>query len=83
MTISEIEENKENLNFIKNRIIPIESIFKDKSKILLNKRKLELFLNGVKLKIDENDGVYRIYSNNKFIGVGEVKQGLLKRDVIL
>lgn len=68
---------------IKERIIPIEKIFLNKMKIDLNDRKLELFLNGVKLSHDLNDGLYRIYNNNKFIGLGIVKNKLLKRDVVI
>ena len=29
------------------------------------------------------DGVYRIYGNKKFIGVGTVQKEFLKRDIIL
>ncbi|MDE5830891.1 MAG: tRNA pseudouridine(55) synthase TruB [Clostridia bacterium] len=83
MTISEIEEHKENLEFIEDKIISIEDIFKNKPKIVLNKRKLELFLNGVKLSTNEKEGVYRIYEERDFIGIGEVKEKLLKRDIVV
>lgn len=78
-----MEENKKDLNFIKDKIISIEDIFKDESKVFLDGRKLELFLNGVKLKTSEKDGIYRVYVSDNFIGLGEIKRGLLKRDVIL
>lgn len=68
---------------IESKIISIEKIFKDKSKLELNDRKLELFLNGVQLTYELNDGVYRIYNNNVFIGLGIVKNKLLKRDVVI
>ena len=68
---------------IENKIISIEEIFKNKSKLELNDRKLELFLNGVQLTYELNDGVYRIYNNSIFIGLGIVKNKLLKRDVVI
>ena len=75
-------DNLENDN-IEAHIIPIEEIFKNSDKIELNHRKLELFLNGVKLTQKLPDGVYRIYCENKFIGTGIIKENLLKRDVII
>ncbi len=69
--------------FIEKHIITIEELFKDKEEIELNPTKLVLFLNGVKLNNENKDGVYRIYSSGKFIGLGTVKNGLLKRDIIL
>lgn len=68
---------------IKEKVISIENIFKDKSDIELNNRKLELFLNGVKLTYDLEDELYRVYSNNNFIGLGIVKNKLLKRDIVV
>ena len=55
----------------------------DNAKIDLNDRKLELFLNGVQLTHDLEDGLYRIYNNNNFIGLGIVKNKLLKRDIVI
>lgn len=75
-------DNLENDN-IETHIIPIEEIFKNSDKIELNHRKLELFLNGVKLTQKFPNGVYRIYCENKFIGTGIIKENLLKRDVII
>ena len=75
----------DNLNFenIKNNIISIEEIFSKKQKIDINDRKLELFLNGIKLTYNEKEDIYRIYNNSKFIGIGIVKNNLLKRDVVI
>ena len=33
--------------------------------------------------MDKQDGIYKIYNNNKFIGIGIIKNSLLKRDIIL
>ena len=82
ITIKELQENKENTDFVDEKIITIEEFFKDNKKIELNDRKLELFINGVQLTIENKDDIYRIYNNNKFIGIGIIKNNLLKRDII-
>lgn len=68
---------------LENHIITIEELFKDKEEIELNSKNLMLFLNGVKINNEKKEGIYRIYSSNKFIGLGVIKNGLLKRDIIL
>ena len=75
-------DDLDNIN-VKEKIISIEKVFKDKPKIDLNNRKLELFLNGVQLTHDLEDELYRIYNNKKFIGLGIVKNKLLKRDIVI
>ena len=77
ITIEELENDKSN-NFI-----TIEDYFKNYKNIKLNEKKLQLFLNGVKLTWTLSDGVYKIYSNENFIGIGTIKNNLLKRDIIL
>lgn len=64
-------------------VISLEDVFKDKEKIVLNSRKSELFFNGVKLTFDLPDGVYRIYNQENFLGLGVVNDALLKRDVVV
>ena len=64
-------------------IITIEKFFEDKKSIEISSKKLELFLNGVQLTYDLEDGIYKIYENQKFIGTGTIKEKLLKRDIIL
>lgn len=81
--IEEVEENICNKEFFEKNFITIEKLFDSKDIINLDNRKLELFLNGVKLTKRYDDGIYRIYNNNKFIGIGIVKDELLKRDIIL
>lgn len=78
VTIEELDNKN-----IENKIISIEEIFKDTQKIELDNRKIELFLNGVQLTYDLEDGVYRIYSNGRFIGLGIIKNKLLKRDIVI
>ena len=68
---------------IEENIITIEELFENKEKIELDTKKLILFLNGVKLNYNNKDEVYRIYSSNKFIGLGTIKNNILKRDIII
>lgn len=83
VTVKELENNFENQDFIEKHFITIEKIFEDLESIKLDNKKLKLFLNGVHLSFDLIDGVYKIYSDNKFIGIGTVKNRLLKRDIVL
>lgn len=84
ITIEELEKKIEEKNYIKNKIITIEELFKENNNIILGNRKLELFLNGVKLTQKYKDDIYKIYNENKeFIGIGIVENGLLKRDIII
>ena len=74
-------EDLENKNF---NIITVEKLFEEKDEIILeNDRKLTLFLNGVKLSYNKPNGVYRIYLNKTFIGIGIVENKILKRDIVI
>lgn len=83
ITIEQLENNIDNKEFIEENFMQFEEIFKNKEKIELDDRKLRLFLNGVQLTIGKEDGTYKIYNNNKFIGIGIVENKLLKRDIVL
>lgn len=84
VTFEQLEKNKENIDFINKYFLKAEELFKNYDKINLNKRKEELFLNGVLLTFNLEDGLYNIYnSENRYLGLGVVKNNLLKRDVIL
>lgn len=83
ITIEESKKQEEFKNIISKNLITVEQLFKEKENIELNDRKLELFLNGVKLTQNKPDGIYKIYNNNNFIGIGIIKGNLLKRDIIL
>ena len=75
-----IKELKDNLD----KIITIEKFFSSKGQIVLDNSKLQKFLNGVKLQYELEADVYRIYdANNEFVGLGTVKNKVLKRDVII
>lgn len=78
ITLKELEIKKEKA------VISIEDFLKDKNTITLNIKKLNLFLNGVNLKVEQVDGVYRIYNEkSEFIGTGTIKNNILKRDIIV
>ena len=71
------------LKNVNDHLITPEEILRGIPCINLGEKKLKLFLNGVQLTCNNNDGVYKIYVANKFIGTGTIKKGLLKRDIIL
>lgn len=82
--INELKENKDNQNFINAHFISFEKILEDKPVVKLNDAEIRLYLNGVKIKRNLSDGIYRVQDNTgMFIGTGEVKSGVLKRDIVL
>ena len=84
ITIEQLEKNIENNEFVEKKVITIQELFKNKDSIKLNDRKLELFLNGVRITQELKDGIYKIYDkNNDFIGTGIIENRLLKRDIVL
>lgn len=82
-SITLIMENKTDLENIEKNIITIEKIFSKHPKVNIEQSKIKYFLNGVKITKNLEDGIYRIYTNNKFIGTGTIKEKLLKRDIII
>lgn len=78
VTIDELQ-----IGNIEDKVITIEKFFENKKKVELSKKDLNLFLNGVKLQGNFEDGIYRVYSDDVFIGVGISKNGVLKRDIVL
>lgn len=77
-TLEKIKDN------IENKLITMEEVFSNLEKLKLTERKKELFLNGVMLTYNLNDGVYNIYDfNDNYIGLGIIKNNLLKRDIII
>ena len=78
-----LEQIQNNPNELEKYLITIEDIFKDKVNINLDNKKLQLFLNGVQLNFNKEEGVYKIYNANKFIGIGCIKKNKLKRNIVL
>ena len=77
----EIEDLENNTQDVLNkRFITIEKFFDNKDKIILDSRKKELFLNGVKLTQKRPDDIYRIYSeDNKFIRIRRNQTKFIKK----
>lgn len=73
-------ENRENIN---KYFISLEKYFENNESISLNEYKLKLFLNGVQLTYNLEDGIYKIYNGDSFVGIGTIKNKLLKRDIIV
>lgn len=78
-----LEKNRLNEEFLKDNIIKMEAIFNKLPKINLSSKKERLFFNGVMLMAENQDGVYNIYVGQKYLGLGTVKNKLLKRDIII
>ena len=60
----------------------MKRLFEDKEKIELNNETQQKFLNGVKIYTKKQNGVYNIYNKEKYIGIGTIKENILKRDII-
>lgn len=74
--ISEIEKYKSNF-------LQIEDFFKNNNDIFLNNYEIKRFINGVIIYSNNQDGIYKIYNESKFIGIGIVKNNKLKRDIVI
>lgn len=83
ISLSDIKEKKDIITYLDTKIISIEKLFESYPKIELEEKRLIHFLNGVKLTYRSLDGVYRIYVQDKFVGIGIIEKNLLKRDIIL
>lgn len=71
-------------NAFKESFISVEDFWMDKKEIVLDNVKLRKFLNGVQIFCDVNDGIYRVYSENRvFVGSGINIDKKLKRDIII
>ena len=68
---------------IEKNFISIEKFFEEKNSINLNDYGLFRFLNGVKVDVSLDDGIYKVYNKNVFIGIGIVKNGKMKRDIVV
>lgn len=84
ITVEELENNISNESFMKEHFISIEESFKEKESIIIPENRLKHFLNGVKVSFKLKDDLYKIYNEeNRFIGIGNVKNNLLKREIII
>ena len=85
ITLKELEsENNLENSIKKSKIITIEKLFKNLKAIKLQEKEYKLFLNGGRIvERNKQDGVYKIYFENKFIGIGTIKKERLKRDIVI
>ena len=72
-----------NRDIIKSKFISIEEFFKDYKSLNFNDLKIFKFLNGVMINVNLEDGIYKIYNKDIFIGIGIVKNNRIKRDIII
>ena len=78
--ISDVENVKDLSNL---KFISIEEFFKNKKSVSLSEEKLIKFLNGVKVFVGFDDGIYKVYNNKEFVGIGVVKDKKIKRDIVV
>ena len=84
VTISELSENINNEEFLKKYFISIEDLFSNSEAVELSDKELTKFLNGLVFDMDCCDGVVKVYNlKNEFIGLGTIKNGYLKRDIVI
>ena len=82
ITVEELEKNKENEKFLNQHLITVQNFFEKYPIVELKEEKLKLFLNGVQLTNNNDDGLYQIKVNNVVVGIGTIKNKLLKREII-
>ena len=72
------------LNFeeMKKKIITIDDYYADLKRINMDEIEYTKFVNGVKLEYNEQDKLVKVYENNKYKGLGQIKDCILKRYLI-
>ena len=72
------------LNFeeMKKKVVSIDDYYQDLKRINMDKEEYTKFFNGVKLEYNEQYKLVKIYENNKYKGLGQIKDGILKRYLI-
>lgn len=64
------------------KIISIEEYYKGSKKVNLDQKLYEKFLNGVKLEVDTNETLVRVYCENRYKGLGIIENKELKRYIV-
>lgn len=80
---NKIENEKFDIMQIAKNIITVEKLFENCQQIEVEEKRIQHFFNGVKITVRKPDGVYRVYSQEDFVGIGIIVNNLLKRDIIL
>ena len=84
ISVEEIVENADNKDYLKNKIISVEEFFKNNQKVVLTNKELGMFLNGVLLSKKLDDEIVKVYDEcGKFIGIGILSEGKLKRKIVI
>ena len=68
-------------NISDEKIISIEKLFDNR--IILQKDEEKKFLNGILIDKDFEDGIYNIYIDNNYIGLGKINNKKLKRYIVI
>lgn len=71
-TLEEIQENQGQIDRL---LLPLESVFLDYPRVVLNQRQTQMFCNGVKMDSKRipsaiQEGLYRVYGQDTFLGIG-------------
>lgn len=90
--ISDILKLSEENKSFKEVVLEVEKAFSNIPKTRIEESRVYYFANGVRITNKINEGIYRVYSFNKennlnekrdkFIGIGVVQDGLMKREYI-
>ena len=67
---------------IKSLLIPVDELL-DMPEIKLSSESKKRFKNGARIRVEAPDGLYKVYSDGEFLGVGIVKSNLLKPEKVL
>lgn len=81
ISIEELERNPEEC--LKKKGISLEKLWEEEGSISLKEEEITPFINGVKLRKKLEDGIYKIYIGEEFIGIGVLQNEMLKRDVLI
>lgn len=79
----DIKDSKVMDEITESDLIDLEIPLKKYQAIYLENDKAKKYINGVKLAVEKDEGLYRIYLDNKFFGIGKVENGLLKSEKCL
>lgn len=74
-----LDITKEN---IKNIMLTMDDVL-EYNNVFLNEVETKRFINGALVKIKMSDGMYKVYNNNMFLGLGIIKNNNLKLDKLL
>lgn len=84
ITISELETNLNDDEFLKKHFINVEDFFKNREIVILDTKQMLHFLNGVEICCSASGDVARVYDENgNFIGIGVMQSNRIKRKIIL